>query len=366
MTAEAKQSSPNIKTIPRAKPTPNRRHKHLTVRQLVEGYLDSRTDLEAETLYSYRKRLERYIYPRLGDVSIHKLTAPQIQEAYTDIVKNGGSGSKPLSSRTLKNAHTPFNSALRRAEKQRIISYNPASGIELPRYTPVRAQALELSEMRRLLLAIEALEDSDIRMALLIAVFTGLRRAEICGLTWGAIDLHRSMLSVRQSFKCITGEEARYGKLKTRSSERNMYMSADLVSALRQHKEDQYHTLRKVGIVQASDTAVVLWRNSPMPPNSLTKQVRNLFDEIGLLDFGIHSLRHTQATYLLLNNVPVNVVQERLGHASATTTLDVYGHVIAGQDEIAAETFQDVIHSIQKVNARRRKRGTGPKTEILE
>jgi len=86
-----------------------------------------------------------------------------------------------------------------------------------------------------------------------------------------------------------------------------------------------------------------------MRPDELTKLTRRAFDSLGIPNkYHFHTLRHTHISYLLKEGTPLKVVQERAGHTSSSTTLDVYAHVLEGQDEAAAGAFESAMAEVRE------------------
>ena len=166
-------------------------------------------------------------------------------------------------------------------------------------------------------------ENIDKRLAVELAVKTGLRRSEIFGLQWKNIDFNSSLLSVtktRQKSQNKMFEMA----TKTYSSMRTISMPASLTKLLKQyykdHKNNEY-------ILQDLDY------------DNLTAWFRYWQEKHGLPRIKFHDLRHTHATLLLSQGVDIKTIQKRLGHSDISTTLNVYAHSIEELDKKASQVF---------------------------
>jgi len=170
----------------------------------------------------------------------------------------------------------------------------------------------------------------------LIALSSGLRRGEILALRWGNVNLERRALQVVGSLE-QTKSGIRFKPPKTSRSVRSVVLPAFAVEELHRFKVQQAEELLAVGIRQSSQTLVCCRADGePLQPDSLTHEFARLdFRELPRIRF--HDLRHSHATQLLQSGVHPKIAQERLGHSTITTTLDLYSHVSETMQSDAAE-----------------------------
>ena len=130
---------------------------------------------------------------------------------------------------------------------------------------------------------------------------------------------------------------------------RTVALPAFVVDELRRHRVQQAEQLLQLGIRQTDETHVCLREDgTPLPPKNLTWAFRHLLKSSGLPRVRLHDLRHGHATHLLLKGVHPKVVQERLGHASITLTLDTYSHVLPSMQDDAAAIIDGVMRKALK------------------
>ena len=206
-------------------------------------------------------------------------------------------------------------------------------------------------------------------IAIRIELATGLRRSEVLGLTWSAVDFEEGQITVRQ--KLITAEhkgtpEAEalvIGKPKTKKGTRTLYVGEDTLAHLRTWKAFQAKALHLVmpdgkPLSQTEETPVCVGDNgSWLRPSSIsrwwgTSQSKGFRDEVGFPNLRMHELRHTQATLLLGNGVDVKTVQTRMGHAKSSHTLDLYAHAIPANDRAAANIMDAITTAAAEPSAR--------------
>jgi integrase len=161
-----------------------------------------------------------------------------------------------------------------------------------------------------------------------LGVKTGMRRGEILALRWEDVDLDKGMLQVRGTLR-RTREGLTFGVPKTAASRRQVVLSPSLVAALRRHRARQEEERQEVGDL-GLDLGLVFPNTlgRPMEPRDLLANVyRPVRERAGLAPVTLHALRHTAATLLLSEGEHPKVVQELLGHAQVSITLDRYSHM---------------------------------------
>ncbi|MCU1671104.1 MAG: Integrase [Blastococcus sp.] len=258
-------------------------------------------------------------------------------------------GQGGLSARTVRYVFTILRSALSDAVKQGRLAVNPTDRSTPPSPSearPPEMQAWTAPELARFLAWADDY-DRDLAMGWRLLAATGMRRGEALALRWRDIDLDGGRLAVRRSVGVVkqkgAGEDLLEGPTKTGRS-RVVDLDAGTVAALR-----AYRVARgALTLDLVRDTALVLssFDGDHRHPerfsrqfNSQVSRARRALGEERLPQIRLHDLRHTHATLLLADGVPVKVVSERLGHASPTITLTVYQHVHPGMGREAADRF---------------------------
>lgn len=176
-----------------------------------------------------------------------------------------------------------------------------------------------------------------------LAALTGLRRGEVAGLRWGDINLDRATLTVRHTIGQV-GRRVVQGEPKTARGRRTVALDPVTVDVLRGHRRTQAEQRLLIGagwhdhdLVFASPTG------EPWAPDSISQAFDRAVARSGLPALHFHGLRHPHASHLLATGVNVKIVSERLGHASVSFTLDVYGHTMPGQQAGAAAAVATLV-----------------------
>jgi integrase len=175
-----------------------------------------------------------------------------------------------------------------------------------------------------------------------LMVYTGLRRGEALGTRWCDVNLDKATLTVRQTLQQLKNGDLIFKKPKSKKSRRQIALTPSSVIALWDHRIKQNHDRQILGKpLLPTDLVFSNPDGNPFRPGSITRVFKDIACSLSLYDISLHSLRHAHATILLKQGIHPKIVQERLGHSSISTTLDVYSHVVPGLQEAAAKRFDE-------------------------
>jgi integrase len=301
----------------------------MRVREWLTRWLAAvREEVSPKTHERYSEIVENFLAPELGALPITKLAAAHIQAAYTRWAREGRRDGKEggLSPRTRRHIHRVFHCALARAVEQQVLARNPADAFRkrLPKVERQKMVTLSAEQSAQLL---EGIKHTRIYWPVLLALSTGMRRGEALALRWKNVDLERGTVSVVESLE-QTKVGIRFKAPKT-DRKRIVTLPAFATEALRRLRRKQAEELLTLGTRQTEETLVCGRADGqPLQPQSLTHQFARLVGRMkDLPRVRFHDLRHSHATQLLSDGIHPKIAQERLGHASITTTLDLYSHV---------------------------------------
>jgi integrase len=174
-----------------------------------------------------------------------------------------------------------------------------------------------------------------------LALFTGCRRGELCGLQWSDADLDRGVLRIERSVE-ETKAGLRVKQPKTRAGRRNVALSPEAVTLLKEHRREQLELRMALGAGRPSLVFGTI-EDELRSPNAISRDWLRLLKRRGLPHVSFHSLRHTSASMMIAAGVDILTVSRRLGHRKASVTLDVYGHLIEGKDAEAANAIEGLL-----------------------
>lgn len=171
-----------------------------------------------------------------------------------------------------------------------------------------------------------------------LALVTGMRRGEICGLRWIDVDLARSQLRVSQA-AVQAGGTIHFGPPKTRSGLRTIALNAGTVAVLRQHQVEQAGFRAQWGLLGQGELVFSRPDGSVLSPERLSRKFKEATQAAGPPVIRFHDLRHTSASLALAAGVALKTVGGRLGHSTTAITADLYTHISDAVGRSAADAI---------------------------
>ncbi len=261
------------------------------------------------TVRSYESRMRNHILPTLGHMPLAALQPIHIEDLLNSLLDSG------LSARTTREVFNVLHSALARAVRLRQLYVSPANFVDPPQAARSRVSATDAEGIKKI---IDASAGTIWRIPVLLAALTGMRRAEICALRWEDYDPEFQTLIVRRSVvKGVDGELVIKGTKTDR--DRIICLPGILNRELAEHRERQASSGRP------SEWVCPAIGGGFCRPDSLTKAFRRIAKRAGV-GISLHGARHSHATLLLEEGIPVMAVSERLGHATTSVTTNIYAH----------------------------------------
>jgi integrase len=306
-----------------------------TVGEYMQSWLDTATGRAPKTLERYRELFAWQIRPHLGEVPLQKLRPEAIRHWYAALVVSG------LAPRTVHHAHRLLRQVLDCAVKDGKLSRNVADVHAPPK---VKRTEVEILPADRIGDVLAALEGHTLYPIVALALGTGMRRGELLGLQWGDVDLDSAKLQVKRSLE-ETKAGLRLKEPKTDGSLRTIALPPQAVAMLREHKVEQMKFRLAVGVGKIdTDTLVFSDANGkPLSPHAVSRAWRRIVEAKKLPRVTFHALRHTHVSVLIAAGQDILSISRRIGHARASMTLDVYGHLMGGSDEAAAAVIAKVL-----------------------
>ena len=288
----------------------------------------------AETRYAGRtwQRAECFIrvhlLPRLGTMGLQSLSAADLNRAYVEWC-NGG-----LSPRTVLQQHLWIHRILGQALREGRVRQNVAALADRPRYQRREMRFLTNDEVARLLKAGETEPPYGLLFAMALA--SGARLSELLGLKWEDVDFSRATLAIRRSLESTRRHGVREKSTKS-GKPRMVDLPASAVELLRRQRIASAARRIEPGYIFPGRDG------GPWDPHNVSQRFRHFRYLAKIPGASFHSLRHTAATKMLELGVSPKVVQERLGHASISITLDLYSHVTPSLQAEAARRLDGAL-----------------------
>jgi len=294
--------------------------------------------MSTRTRDDYERLLRRYLTPELRGRRLSDLSATEIQRWVNQLSARG------LAPRTVRMAHGTLRTALNRAVRLGKVTRNVATLVDLPRNHHVERKFLSPDDAVRFLTACS--EDKTWGAYFALLVLSGLRPSEALALRWS--DLEGDMMRVRRALVRVQGKAPVEGSTKTGHS-RSIPLSPTASEVLRIHRTRQLErrlelgpSYHDIGLIFPNDVGGYADLH-----NISARHFHPIVIRIGMTGLRLYDLRHSHASLLLAAGEHPKVVQERLGHASITLTLDTYSHVIPAMQERAGMRLEDVLQQAQ-------------------
>jgi integrase len=311
-----------------------------TIGDYLRGWLDADAGISPKTRERYRQLAKRQIVPLLGSVAVQKLRPAQVSDWHSALLKTG------LAARTVGHAHRVLHRGLERAVGLEIVARNAAHAVAPPK---VEVAEIEILSPDQIVEVRAKLAGHPILPTFELAIGSGMRRGEICALLWGAVDLSRGVVRVERSLEQTAGG-IRVKAPKTKHGRRAVALPKIAAETLREHWRAQCALRLQLGLGRPADTDYVF--PSPAsetfalrPPDALSDAWRDAVKWRKLPKVTFHALRHSHASALIAVGVDVLTVSRRLGHANASITLNVYGHLIERNEDKAAAALDFALGS---------------------
>lgn len=276
----------------------------------------------------------------IGEAKLEAVTPIMLNDMYIAMLKGDTLSGKPSSGSYVNQIHDNITLVFEQAIKEGILTMNPCSNANPPKMDTKPKKALKPDQVRLLVAMLD--EASARECAYLIAVTTGLRRGEICGLSWSDIDFERRLINVTHSYDTLGNLKG----TKTKAGTRILPLPDVTYDALVKQKEaqknhfDSINKYRKPSegcVTQDESTPVIATHyGKRVFPGSLSKWWTEDRSKYGLEGWGLHELRHSYLTMLAASGVHPKVMQELAGHYSSQITMDIYTHVNMDQKREAA------------------------------
>ena len=294
---------------------------------------DIRDTIRQRTWERYEQIVRVHLKPALGRLKLKDLTATHARGLYREKLEGGSSP------RTVQYIHTTLRKALQDAVSDGLIPRNVADGIRAPRPKKKEINPLSPEQTRAFL---EAVRGDRLEALYVLAIHRGLRQGELLGLRWEDVDLEAGKLQVRRTLSLTSDghvfEPPKNGK------GRSIELTQDASVALKRHLTCQLEEIEALGD-DYQDQGLIFpgEKGQPMRPWTLTRKLERILERAGLPHIRFHDLRHTCATLLLSKGVHPKFVQELLGHATISITLDRYSHVIPAMGDQTKKAMEDVL-----------------------
>lgn len=332
----------------------------MTVEQYLESWVAGTLTeqvaagtLRPRTKEHYSDVAERHVIAYIGRYRLEELRPPQLRAWIAELRGKVSERGRPLSARTIQMAHATLRRALNDAVRDELIPRNPALLVQPGRVPRSNIAPLTLAEAKALL----ATAATDRLYALwLVLMSLGLRRGEALALRWSDFDFEAKTVLISRSLQRRRTEEpsgrGRFrGELveeppKTEGSVRTLALPPSLIDVLKQHRIRQKRERLAAVFWADPDLLFTTGAGTAIDPQNIYKAWHGLCDRAKVRRCRPHDLRHTAASFLLLQGADMRIVMDQLGHTRMATTSDLYTHVLDEVKRDAANRMDALLRNI--------------------
>lgn len=295
------------------------------------------SQLRHNTLDGYWYMFRRHIEPFFGarHLTFRTMTRSDFQD-FIDM--KYAEGYSPTS---IVKFHSILHKCLKYAVIQGLIDYNLSDCVILPKKTKYISHTFTLDQLNRFLTEARS---SPAEPAFVLAAAYGLRRSEVAGLRWQAINFTAGAISINHTAISSCGRVTYSDRVKTASSYRTLPLTAAIKSyLLRLRKEQAEMQLHYGPDYYQSDYVCCRENGKPLRPDYISQEFAKVCKQGNLPHIRFHDLRHTAATLLLQNGFSLKQIQEWIGHSDITTTANTYAHVTYSDKVDMAECMNGLL-----------------------
>lgn len=327
-----------------------------TVKECAEDFMTRRRasgEFAENTNVTY-ERFFKAICRHIGYADVTQVTRETLEKMYSAMRSGDTLSGNPASGTYLNQLHKTLKLLFDDLVKDGVIVKNPCCEMDTPRRDTQPRRALKPETIREFIAQLDFTQEAD--TAYFLAVSTGMRRGEVCALSWRDVDLESRVISIRNSYDC-------FGNLKepkTKAGIRRLPMPDSVRDALAKHKSAQKERIDAYAaereklaekrrqkpekrLEQNEDTPVILSTTmGRLSPNVLESWWVRDREKFGLEGWAFHELRHSYLSTLALRGVHPKVMQELAGHASSEITMEIYTHVNMEAKRAAADVVSDL------------------------
>lgn len=283
------------------------------------------------TIESYTIIVHNHIIPAVGSIQLAKLQPSDVQRMEAALLASG------LSANTVHHVHVALAKALKDAMRKGLVHRNVCQAVDPPSPGRYEVKVPDAQAIGQILTLARQTPYADVFHFI---AFTGCRRGEAIAMKWENVDLDRGIVSIVETAQRIAGKGIVFQSTKSAAGRRGIALDTGTVAMLRAHRGQQLLYRMELGEVYQDHGLVFPGPlGGPLDPSVLTRNFEKVARKAGYSGIRLHDLRHGHAAGLIRAGTHPRVVQERLGHASAAFTMQVYGHVAAGLQADAAKAF---------------------------
>ena len=315
--------------------TPNKKK----IKEWAVEWLDSKENLKPGTRADYKRHIDQYIVPQIGNIYITDLRPIHCQEFLQQIKKPDLNG-KVRTAKTVNNILGTLHSMLESAVRLEMIASNPADKLEKPK---VEKKPVKVIEKANQFDFINAAQNSVYRDIYMVGLHTGARISEVLGIRWSRVNLETGEIIIDAQLQRRRKGVTERGLASTKTNNTRTVIVPELVvDILKDVRKKQIEMQLKSGSSWNNEYGLVFTREngSPMPHTTISNDFKKISNAIGQPDLSFHALRHTYATDEIASGTDPKTVADTLGHSTTAMTMDIYAAASTEAKKASAQRRQ--------------------------
>jgi integrase len=307
-----------------------------TIGDLCESYLRTNIFIKPSTAEAYRSIIDNHISD-ISSIKASKLKKVAVQQWIN--------GMTDVSPKTVRNIFACLSAVIKWAISMDMISSNPCQSVRLPKKESKEAKFYSDEQVKALMIKLESLTDAELKyqVAIYIALFGGLRKAEILGLNWE--DYDGKSIKIRRTRMIRRGAGVYESTPKTSGSARLVSLPEQVCERINRLWDQQQEQKDFLGAMWNESDAILKGDyGTPLYPQVLQRWFTRFIEKNNLPPLTLHGLRHTHTSMLASMQLDPKQISERLGHSQMTTTMNIYTHIFHKDDGIADELSRQFLH----------------------
>lgn len=291
-----------------------------------------KTDVKESTRYSYQSAISNHICRVFDSMKLSEITSEDVQ-LFIMSLTDGMDLDDPLSPKTIRNIHGVLHRLLQDAFDMKIIDENPAKHTKLPKKKSPEIIPMNTNQVHAFLTAIIG---HPLETFFKLALFTGMRKAELIGLTWDCFNFEEGSIRVYRQLSYERKKRIYFFSSVKNGKPRTIYPAADVMEMMKR-------------LYDAEPNNKYVFRGLTGGEHLSLSQVRtpfeNIMDDLGMEEFRFHDLRHTFAVLCIKAGVDLKTLSETMGHYSVAFTLDTYAFALTDMKEESAKRMQNYLEA---------------------
>lgn len=318
---------------------PKRTYDILLCDYLTQWLTTRRNEVEEITYESYNININILAeYFKKKNIFLQELKPYDIQDFYNKLYDKGCNGNTAI------HYHVLLREALQSAVKLGLVEKNVADFVNRPKKEKYQAEFYNKDELKKLF---EVIKGDPLELVIHITAYYGLRRSEVLGLKWSAIDFINKMIKINHKVVRVKKKGlVRKNKMKNKTSNRTLPLIPHIEQMLIAEQQRQANNKKMCGNSYNKDFLDYVCVNGLgelFKPDYLTQHFRIIQDKNNLKHIRFHDLRHSCASLMLANGTPMKQIQEWLGHSTFQTTADIYAHLDYTSKISSANTISNAL-----------------------